>query len=237
MDENDFPARRWLPEHHEWLTRQLADGPGLLCLDWDETCAAGDIGEALIRSLDENGEVWASYTSKLESGDVLEAFVDAAAVLSGMDVVEAAAHCRTCVDEAIRVGDVAVRPEIQDLIRAAEACSWEVWVVSASVQPVVAAFASLYGLASNRVIGMNLAQEQGRYLAYLEGPNSYRQGKVDAIEQFIGRQPDLAIGDAMTDLEMLSFSKKALVIGPSSSELRRIAHSMGWPIQPVFESI
>ena len=120
MAGTDFPEGRWLPEHHSWLMRILSQGSGLLCLDWDETCAAGDIGEALIHSRDETGEIWSSYVSKLASGRVLEAFVDAAAVLAGMGPAEADLHCRACVDEAIRSGSVGVRPEIQGLIRAAE---------------------------------------------------------------------------------------------------------------------
>jgi phosphoserine phosphatase len=234
MSPIDFPKRRWKPQVHAWLCERL-QRPGLLCLDWDETCAAGDIGDALLHFLDEDGTHRQRYNQRLGEGHVLQAYVEACFILADMDVNVAKAQCEAAVAHALKTGAVRLRPEIQDLMAAARQSGWTVWVVSASVTPVVQAIAALYGQPPEQVLGMDLVIKSGRYQAELDGPATYRQGKVDAIMNRIGRVPDLALGDTLTDLEMLLSAKDALLIGPRHSDLLPIAKEKGWAIQPVFE--
>jgi len=233
-DSFNFPRRRWLPEVHRWLIERLQE-PGLLCLDWDETCAAGDIGEALVRHLDEDGTAWRRYQDDLEKGEVLKAYVESCFVLAGLSETEVKRQCEQAVEAALASGAVQVRPEMQDLMALARELGWEVWVVSASVTPVVEAFSARYGQDAHQVIGMDLVVEKGTYQPRLLGPATYRKGKVDAILERVGRAPDLAAGDTLTDLEMLESARHGLVIGPRHEELRRLAVTRGWAIQPEFE--
>jgi len=231
-----FPERRWRPQVYQWLRERL-ESPGLLCLDWDETCAAGDIGEALLQFLDKDGGALQRYSAALAQGRVEEAYVEACFVLEGFGVEEAQRQCRAAVEWAIESGAVAIRPEIQDLMASARNQGWKVWVVSASVTPVVQAFAAHYDQEPEFVIGMDLQVKAGRYCAQLAGPATYRQGKVDAILQQIGRLPDLAVGDTLTDLEMLKSAGDALLIGPRHPDLLPLAKQHGWAVQPIFEEV
>lgn len=234
VDSAYFPRRRWLPEVHAWLNERLRT-PGLMCLDWDETCAAGDIGDALFQFMEPSGLRLERYTKALADGRFVEAYVEACFVLEGLSVPEAKHQCESAVEWALESGLVAIRPEIQDLMAAARTMGWKVWIVSASVTPVVQAFASHYGQESDCVIGMDLRVESGRYCAELAGPATYRQGKVDAIQDRIGRLPDLAVGDTLTDLEMLQSAGEALLIGPRHPDLLPLAKQNGWAVQPIFE--
>ena len=60
-DERVLKKGRWTPQVHRWLDALLARSPGVICLDWDETCAAGDIGEALMDYLDPSGGALRAY--------------------------------------------------------------------------------------------------------------------------------------------------------------------------------
>lgn len=88
------------------------------------------------------------------------------------------------------------------------------FVVSASLEDVVAAFATLpkygYDLPRNHVFGLRLAQDDGRLVArYLEGwPLLHGPGKVELIRRELvsrfGRGPALVFGDSDGDFNMLS---------------------------------
>ena len=131
-----FPRRRWTAEVHAWLLERLQE-PGLLCLDWDETCAAGDIGEALVRHMDADGVAWRRYQEDLAEGEVLKAYVESCFVLAGLSEAEAQAHCEETVEEALAEGVVQIRPEIQDLMQRARELGWEVWVGEVWVREVL----------------------------------------------------------------------------------------------------
>ena len=236
MLEDLLPRGRWRPEVHSALLDILRGPPGVMCLDWDETCASGDIGEALLDYLDPSGQEMAAYQSTLATGEVLKAYVESIYVLAGMRPEEALETCSKAVEWALKAGRVAVRPEMRALMEAGRASGWQVWVVTASVTPLVQAFAGLYGLPSDRVLGMNLLLEGGVYQRGLHGPATYRKGKVEAIRAVVGEMPTLAAGDTLTDLEMLLSSKYGLVIGPRHPELQRHADQQGWLCQPIFES-
>ena len=228
---------RWSAEVHEWLEQLLRETTGVMCLDWDETCAAGDIGEALLSYLDPSGKALDDYADKLAAGNILEAYVESLFVIAGYSPEQVRAICEKTVAWALQTGRVQHRPEIQDLIKAATERGWEVWVVTASGTPVVQAFASLYGLPPERVIGMDLTVEGGVYLPRLKGVATYRQGKADAIAERIGKPVCLAVGDTLTDLEMLRLAQHGLVIGPRHKDLGMEAKQRGWKIQPIFEQL
>ncbi len=113
---------------------------------------------------------------------------------------------------------------------------FELWVVSASPQPMVQAVAqALYGLPPERVLGVRSVEEEGRVGFEVLSPITWRQGKVEAIQQHVGRRPVLVFGDAWTDWEMLTWAQHGVLIDRGKEELRQAALEAGLLVQPRFE--
>lgn len=94
--------------------------------------------------------------------------------------------------------------EVRELMAALRAHGFDVYVVTASFGPVVAAAAARYGVPDDHVIGMRLERRaDGAFADRPIPPATYRQGKVDAIRAFAPRDPVFAAGDSDTDVEML----------------------------------
>jgi phosphoserine phosphatase len=111
------------------------------------------------------------------------------------------------------------------------AAGWDVRVVSASAAPLVRAFARRIGLGPERVIAVRLDPDPaGRLRPRVLEPFTYMEGKLEAIDLFLGRRPKLVAGDSPGDLAMLRASEDArLVVARSaSSEVARIAAEEGW---------
>jgi phosphoserine phosphatase len=110
-----------------------------------------------------------------------------------------------------------VIPEMQDLISTFEGHGIDVFIVSASYKPVVEVFSGIgtfgYNIPSEKVIGMELELNANGLILpeYKTGwVKTFRQGKVDAINQLIKRilgkkdDPLFASGDSDGDYEMLT---------------------------------
>jgi HAD superfamily phosphoserine phosphatase-like hydrolase len=218
----------WAPEIYERLIMILNGPPGVACFDWDETCASGDLGEFLLRELDETGDKWRDYEQLIAEGLTPEAYAQAAKVLSGETEERAAEICREKVELAISQGVIAIRPEIQALIAAFQSASWDVWVVTASTPYLVEEAALRVGVGRNRVLGMRLVVADGIYTGSISGPICYGVGKVEEIMRSIGRLPDFAAGDTWTDLEMLQSAKQAMLVGNRKPKLTALALEAGW---------
>lgn len=231
---------RWTADVHAKLDALVRD-PGqarpLAVFDWDNTCITGDIGEAVLARLDRDAapgcvDEYARLCS--ERGDAI-GYRYCAEVTGGLSKTATWHFVGGVIDDALADGTIAVRPEIRELMWAMQSNGWEVWVVSASAEPLVEVFAQRYGIAADRVIGMELGLDAaGQYTREVVGPVTYRGGKVDAIDQRIGRRPTFAAGDAMTDLEMLASAEHALLFDRGNRELGEIAGRSGWWIQPAF---
>jgi HAD superfamily phosphoserine phosphatase-like hydrolase len=242
-----LPLRRWEPTIHRRLTDMAARWgrhgdafdplrPPIATFDWDNTSIRGDIGEAVLEHLDarDGGRRVATYEEKLRAFGKPVAYPWAACALAGTTAAELREIVVDVVDERVLDGRIALRPEMQDLYAELEIHGWEVWVVSASAEAIVAPFAAFYGVPPTRVIGMRLAaDERGRLLPDLAGPATYRQGKLEAIDRLIGRRPTFAAGDADTDLEMLHAAECRLVIDRGDPALLEAAQAGDWWIQPL----
>lgn len=127
-------------------------------------------------------------------------------------------------------------PEIESLMRRCEASGAQVWICSASSRWIVTPLAERFGIPAARVMTAEVEVEPTtrRLTSRSVVPHAFSAGKVALIEQRIGYRPVLAIGDSMTDLEMLQASHNALVIDRGDAALRAIAESSGWMIQPAF---
>jgi phosphoserine phosphatase/membrane protease YdiL (CAAX protease family) len=226
---------RW-DEHVRASLEDLLQGPpGLACFDWDNTCATGDIGEELLRILDDaEGSILAAYEAKVAAGDVAEAYADGTRILGGRSVAEVDALCEQVVASSRASGAHVPTPEIGALMEAMRSQGWEVFVVSASPVQAVRIAARSHGVPEDHVIAMACREEDGRLLSEIEGEVLYGQGKVQAIRRLLGRLPDFAAGDAATDREMLSTAKTSLLVGHRSAEMTELAAERGWWHQPGF---
>ena len=131
---------------------------------------------------------------------------------------------------------VRVSQHIEQLFRWLESHGVQVWIVSASAKLWVVPMAQdVFGIPPHRVLGNGLSvQEDGTFAPDTVVPPSFRQGKVAQIRHHIHptKAPLIAVGDAMTDFEMLSYaSGLALVLDHGNEELRGHATRLGWPIE------
>lgn len=147
--------------------------------------------------------------------------------------------------EPIRAGDddpkpaitstgIRVHSEIRDLMQVLDQQGFDVWVVTAGPQWVVQAAADSFPIERDKMIGMRTKLVDGKLTVEMEPPPTFRQGKVEAIKQFIGAKPVLVLGDSWTDAEMLDYGEHAILIDRGYADLRKKAFEAGWWIQPTF---
>lgn len=159
---------------------------------------------------------------------------------------------------------VRIYEPIRDLIGALQADEFEVWVLSASAQPVVEAFAAQVGVPAERVIGIRaIVGADGKLTRALEGCGAvadgantlitYVEGKrcwmnkvifgvqgaaAAAVQTDPAKRPVFAAGDSNTDVAFLQDATGLkLVLNRHKSELMCNAyHNVGgnWLINPMF---
>jgi len=237
-----LPKGRFAHHVHDSLTQLLSrpKPPGkapLAVFDWDNTCISGDIGEAVLERLDHNGhhpDAVRKYWELCETYDKTVGYKFCAETMGGMSVQQADDLVNDVIDEHLRSGAISLRPEMHQLMDRMRDTGWEVWVVTASAEPIVRTFAPRYGVPRTQVIGMALHERDGMIQPEMCGPITYRQGKVDAIDQRIGRRPNFAAGDALTDYEMLHTASDVLLFDRGNEELQLAAKKNGWLVQTPF---
>ncbi|MBL6974101.1 MAG: HAD-IB family phosphatase [Deltaproteobacteria bacterium] len=133
------------------------------------------------------------------------------------------------VQEGIRL-----RPAMDKMIRRLRDAGFDLWVVSASPEWLVEEAVRAYGVPPEKVLGNRSSEKDGRLTGDLLTPVTYRQGKVDAIRQFIGRRPALVFGDAWTDWEMLKWAEHGVLIDRDKADLNQAARESGVAVQPRF---
>lgn len=147
----------------------------------------------------------------------------------GWDMWRASDGEEVRIARGIRVFSPVVR-----LIREAQAAGFRAVVVTASPRVVVAPFARRLGISE--VYGMTNDLDGDVFAARLIPPETYREGKVLALERYVGRLPLLAVGDAETDAEMLKAATTlngiAILLDKGDAELSEKGRASGWLIQP-----
>ena len=196
---------------------------------------------------------------------------------AGYTVDELTAFARSAIDEALaadlgstqQVGNrhempawIRVYPQSLDLVGALQRHGFDVWVVSASPEPAVLAFAGQVGVDSDHVIGIrSVADGTGRLTHGLQGCGpvqaghdgvmTYMEGKrcwinrgifgdlsEAAMEPSTEHRPVFVAGDADTDVSMLrDATGLRLVINRGRSEVMcRAYHDEDgrWLVNPMF---
>lgn len=209
--------------------------------DADETLWSHDVGEAFLQWLiAENhlvqpppaGGVWQHYLN-LCARDKTVGYPYAAQAMAGLSET----RVKALAAEFFATFQHNIYPAQQRLIQALQTAGAQVWIVSASNQWIVEAAAPVLGVPVNQVVGIRLAVNAGLLSDKVIAPVTYRQGKVTAIDTYIGQQPVLVAGDSMTDYEMLQYARElALVINPknkgaAAENIAQLAQQHQWHIQ------
>ncbi|HEY5952119.1 MAG TPA: HAD family hydrolase, partial [Kofleriaceae bacterium] len=139
---------------------------------------------------------------------------------------------------------------------------YDVWIITASPQPVIQAFAPMAGVATDHVIGIRSTLDTNNKRTYsFEGCGDIADGNQSLISYIAGkrcwvnkvvygdttakaklRRPDgqrqvFAAGDSDTDVEFLRDAQYRLVIDRNKSELMCNAFynaNDGWRVNPMF---
>jgi len=234
-----LPLGNWEPRIHAQLIELLEQHRNtkpspIATLDWDNTCISGDIGEAFVRALsaDRKQDIVAHYEEIYRTQGANTAYAYAATRIVGMTEEEVKLRAQEVISAGLSDGSLRFRPEIKKLISTLTQDGWTVWIVSASATALVEPFAELLEIPAERVIGVSVQKDAaGCFTEKLAVPMTYRQGKVTAIQRRIKRQPLLAIGDAKTDIEMLQFAHRGILIDRGDLELRKLAKTHAWWLQ------
>jgi len=135
---------------------------------------------------------------------------------------------------AITSSGIRIYDEIRELMFELRRNGFEVYIVTAGPQWVVAGAARHFAVASEYVIGMRTKIKDGKLTSEIDPPPTFKEGKVQAIQKYIGVQPVLVLGDSWTDADMLSYAKHAVLIDRGYADLKERAVQAGWWIQPPF---
>lgn len=229
------------PDVASKLEKLIDSKRGVAVFDADKTLWYPDVGEAffdwLVRerklpALEGIDDPSRRYHEMLEK-DRVTAYAWLVKMMSGVpeDQVRRWARAFFRVSFARRV----YRPQ-RALIRRLREAGWDIWIVSASNLWIVQAGAPYLGVEPEHAIGIKVRVENGVLTQDLDYAVPSGPGKVQAIEAFIGKRPDLVSGDSIIDRDMLEYSQGlALLIlypsNPQQEEIRRIARERGWLMQ------
>jgi phosphoserine phosphatase len=227
-----FDARGWASKVLAGLDRPAPSGR-----ERQETIlAVGDMYRAVRKELG-SGESFAWMAGLLLGWSHDEVRRAVAELLSrelsaplGERVIAVAGDRRWAVPAGIRVYE-----EMKKLISILRRAGFDVWIVSATSQPIVEAAAERLDVPADRCIGVRF-ETSGGVLSALSDQVTYRTGKVEAIRRFIGKRPRFAAGDWFTDLEMLDdCDGMRLLLDRGNMDLVEYGKDHGWTIQPAFQ--
>jgi HAD superfamily phosphoserine phosphatase-like hydrolase len=206
------------------------------CFDADGTLWTEDIGESFLRWLlagplehlvAADPQVYEKYEERVRRS-LTDGYGWAVQLMAGLKEADVA---RWAKQHAAAWPNY--RPAMLALVRGLAAAGIEVWLVSASNHWVVAATGMRVGLPFERTIGVRVEVDGGTITDRIVQPMPCEGGKVLAIDKFIGRRPDLAVGDGLGDLAMLESAAAQLCVGLKvrrDAPLLRVAKERGWPV-------
>jgi HAD superfamily phosphoserine phosphatase-like hydrolase len=210
--------------------------------DADGTLWRDDIGERFLQWLiknrhlqgaDYSKDIYGEYEKLLEK-DTGAAYAMATKLMSGINEKELAGWAADFFPSHFSSN---VFPKQRELISRLQEAGVDVWIVSASNRWIVEGASPHMGVPQDHVVGIQTEVKNGVLTDRIIPPVTYRQGKVDAIREYIGEKVDFAAGNSMTDFEMLGFAKDtSLVINPKDSgapdnNLMSLAQKGDWAIQ------
>lgn len=199
---------------HGPLANALAQPGCVWVSDADGTLWADDIGERFLERLikdrilvTKEPDVWATYEAKVKA-DKATGYAWAAQVMAGLSEDEVNRRATAFAAEFVPAH---LYPAMRALLEEARAAGCEPWIVSASNEWIVRAAAPLLGIDSAHAVGIRVAVRDGVLTEQVVAPVTYKQGKVEAIRQRIGRTPAIVSGDSVGDLEMFEIATRGAI--------------------------
>lgn len=255
----------WSPQGARYLAQVIGmaaagAGQAVATLDFDDTCIAGDIGDAIFHRAAERGLLDPPGRSPQEWLERAEAILDERGpgrgyayvleVFAGMPLARFEEHVRWTLaqeladtvgqrwlagDSRIRVrSGIRYRRRMRRLIHRLHETRWQVWVVSGSALWAVQIAAASLGIPADRVLGQRTELEDGALTNRSVDPPVFGEGKVQVLSRVLDRPPDLAIGDSPNDRHLLGWATHGLVMDAGdTNSLAPEAASRGWAVEPV----
>lgn len=151
--------------------------------------------------------------------------IDSIVTHKGLDEVEVERAASRFVEQGVLPH---IFPEMRELVDRLAAAGCEVWAVSSTNVWVVRAATRNLSIPENRVLATCVAIENGRITdRVICVPTGER--KAQAIWEFIASTVDVAFGNTIHDLAMLSLARDAFAINPSQ-DLEQIARKRRWVV-------
>jgi len=226
---------RWRPAVHKRLCHMLRTTPpgAVAAFDWDDTCISGDISHALLTDLQGSSgqDLWGPYLKQCQTNRH-GAYVQLALTLvAGKTPEQVRSWTKSVMERRVADGQISWSPEIRSLFSAMQGLGWEIWVVTASAQPIVAPLVGEYGLAADRVIGMQPSVLPNGVFGSPVKQATYREGKLRAL---ISRadHPTFAAGDSEGDTHLLEAAQESLLVQSHDHPLTPRAKASNWMQQP-----
>ncbi len=127
---------------------------------------------------------------------------------------------------------VSLYHEMVDLLGVLENHGFSSWIVSSSNVYIVRALARRIGFPEERVLGIELQTQGGRYTDRIMEPVPIGEGKLELFLDTVGRSPVLAMGNSMNDYELMENCEGlSLVIDQGDEEIAARAEEHGWLLQ------
>lgn len=212
-----------------WALAGRLPAPGAFAVfDFDNTCIAGDIGEAVWGHLIETGHADPSlnvqYDALVGQGNVREAYLLYATMVAGLTpgtLRKAACH-------VLEHSEIKPRPSVLELMDFLKRNGVAVWIISASHEVTVRAALERFGIAAH-LIGVRNRMQNGRYTGAVEEPVPIFEGKVACMRAHIhpAHNPLLVIDDNPSGIAILETADIKVVVD-HHQQFAAYARGRGW---------
>lgn len=179
--------------------------------------------------------VWDEYENKIRSEGMESAYRWSSFLFSGWKKDDFLKYTNFVWKRSIEQKRIAVYSALLKLIELLKENKWKIMVVTASPSWAIEAVIQNFNLTPQEILGMKLELKNGYTTSKIIEPYTYGEGKVKAIQNHFGKLPDLAIGDSINDLAMLSASKLSIVLDRGRyPEFISNCKAKGFLIQSIF---
>jgi HAD superfamily phosphoserine phosphatase-like hydrolase len=213
------------------------DNRRIAAFDADGTLWDKDLGEAFMRWLiarkklldvDYYTDIYGDYEERVDA-DRTAAYGYAVQLMQGLEVAEVKRWSAALADAWPNY-----RPRMTALVEGLREIGFETWIISASNHWTIGEAAPYAGIPVDCCHGIRTEVRLKVITDELVKPVTCNQGKVDAIEEYIGVRPIFAFGDSLGDYEMLKYARYGMGVeqyGATKESFRKAAAEHGWPME------